>query len=206
MAQTEKVGNFKRKRYVVDRALQLSVAKGVLLSLVGVAALWVAGLYLVPGAHTLSAESPEATRAILLKVNAIYFGFAAAILTLVAILATHRIAGPALVFERAVDAMRSGDFSQRLSLRKNDHMKGLAASLLHLSGHLQDMSRRRTRLLEDLARCLRENDLSAAEELLSQLRELEPAPPAAAGAEGAAPAPAPAAAAAPAPAARSGNC
>lgn len=173
MAEQAQKGKVRRKTYVVDREMQGSVARLLLLTLAGVAGLYVAGLFLVPGSDSLSRETPEETRSLLLKVNAIYFGFAGAALTLVALLLTHRVAGPALVLRRAVEGMKEGDFGRRLSLRKHDYLKGLAASVLHLSGQIQEQARRRGLLRADLLRCLEERDLAAAREVVAQLAEQE---------------------------------
>jgi nitrate/nitrite-specific signal transduction histidine kinase len=50
---------------------------------------------------------------------------------------THSVAGPAMLIERALDAMREGKFDSRLTLRDNDALKSLAEAAQRLADHLQ---------------------------------------------------------------------
>jgi HAMP domain-containing protein len=162
----------RRRIYVVDRKLQLAVAAQLLGVLGGVAALYVVGLLLLSGGG-----GPEKlTAGEVLRANLIYFLLAAAILGVVALLLTHRIAGPAFVVERAVRAMAKGDHGARLGLRKRDYLKPLAAAVEELRAELE----RRARACEELRAALDRGDLDAARSLVERVqpaaaREPEPA-------------------------------
>lgn len=168
--QAGKPVRFKRKRYVVDRELQATLTIKVLATMAGVGLLYVAGLFVIPGQPALESLSAAETRRLLLSSAAIYFALMTAIVGVVCLLLTHRVAGPAFVVQRALDAMRAGDYAQRVTLRRNDYLKGLAASVLHLAGHLHQKEAERAVIVKDLERCLQEGDLSAARELLTRLR------------------------------------
>ena len=150
-----------RRIYLVDRKLQLTVAAQLLGVLAGVAALFVVGVLVVSGGRTDGLTAGDVLRA-----NLIYFVLAAAILCVVALLITHRIAGPAFVVERALRGMRRGDFSQRLELRRRDYLKPLALAVEELREELQ----RREQACEELKGALDRGDLEAARSLLDRVR------------------------------------
>ena len=116
-----------RRQYVIDRPLQMGIAGYLAAGLGGVALLCAAALYVFLGGQAVPGLDP--LRRFLLVANATYFILAAGILTLLTILLTHRFAGPAFVMKGAIDGMLEGDFGKRLSLRKKDYLKELAASI-----------------------------------------------------------------------------
>jgi methyl-accepting chemotaxis protein len=150
-----------RRTYVIDRKLQLSVAAHLLGALAGVAALYVVGMLLLSG----GGGSDGLSAGEVLRANLIYFLLAAAILAVVVILITHRIAGPALVVERAVRGMKTGDHSLRLDLRKRDYLKPLAAAVAELREDLD----RRAQAGGELKAALDRGDLDAARTLVERV-------------------------------------
>ena len=175
---------FKRERYFIDARLQLAVALPLLAVLGVVALAYAAAIYVLPGVGALKGMTAAETRSLFLRANIIYYGIAAVGVAAVAIFVTHRMAGPALVIERAVRALRRGEFEQRLGLRPGDSLRSLADAVTELRGHLVEQAERRQHLLGELASRLDANDLAAARELLVQLRSpqgSEAAPPPAAG-------------------------
>ncbi|HEX5138074.1 MAG TPA: hypothetical protein VFY93_13945, partial [Planctomycetota bacterium] len=88
----------------------------------------------------------------------IYLLLAAALLGVVALLITHRIAGPAFVVERALRGMTRGDHSARLELRRRDYLKPLAAAVEELRAELA----RRAAACDELKAALDRGDLDAA--------------------------------------------
>lgn len=162
----------RRLIYMVDRKLQLAVAAQLLGVLAGVAVLYVVGLLVLAG----GGGSDGLTAGEVLRANLIYFVLAAAILGVVALLITHRIAGPAFVVERAVRGMTRGDHTARLELRKRDYLKPLAAAVEELRAELD----RRAHVGEELKAALDRGDLDAARTLAERIqpapaREPEPA-------------------------------
>ncbi len=159
----------KRERYLIDTRLQLSLALPLLATLGVVALAYVAAIYVIPGGSALKAMTAEETRALFLRANVVYFGIAAAAIVAVAIYLSHRIAGPAFVVERALRAMRGGDYGERLSLRPNDLLQPLAKVTTELRDALVAQDADRRQLVKELGACLDGNDLAGARELVAQL-------------------------------------
>lgn len=166
----------KRGTYIVDRQLQFGFLFHFIGSLLGIAALYVMAVYVLPGRGALEELSADEIRTFLMRSNLVYFVIALGLLATLSVLLTHRVAGPARVIENAVDGIRTGDFDRRLTLRKRDYMKGLAAAVAQLSVHLRKANAERLTVLRAIDRCLEENDLPAARELLHQLGLPEEAP------------------------------
>ena len=159
----------RRRIYLVDRRLQVAATLQLVAVLFGIGLLYIVGLQFLPD-ESLEALTARETRAFLHRATAIYFTLATAILGTMAILALHRIAGPAYVIEKAVVAMRKGDYGLRLSLRKRDYLKGLAAAVAGLRSDLKEREDR----VKDLMACIEEDDLDGARELVGQLRGAAP--------------------------------
>jgi HAMP domain-containing protein len=163
MSQNE---TFQRRTFVVDWRLQATITVQLLGVLVGVGLLYTLAVMVLPGSERLQEMDGEEVRQTLLRANAVYFALGAAILGVIALLLTHRIAGPALVLKRAVDGMREGKYDHRLNLRRRDYLKDVAASLQGLAGDLKQ----RDQSMADLAACLDENDVTGAKEIVAKLR------------------------------------
>ncbi len=159
----------KRERYLIDPRMQLSMALPLLATLGVVGLAYVAAIYLLPGGGALKAMSAEETRALFLRANLVYFGIAAAAIVSGAIYLSHRVAGPALVLERALRAMRGGDYGERLSLRPNDLLLPLANVTIELRDALVAQDADRRQLVKELGACLDGNDQAGARELVAQL-------------------------------------
>jgi len=163
----------RRRKYMVDFRLQMAITVQLLGVLFGVGLLYVLGVYFLPGTERIEQLGSRGVREVFLRANAIYFGLGAAILGVLAVLLTHRVAGPAFVLKRAVDGMREGRLQHRLVLRKRDYLKPLARSVAALCEDLLSRRAERRRCLDHLARCLDEGDLEAAHELVARLRSTE---------------------------------
>lgn len=163
MSQNE---TFQRRTFVVDWRLQATITVQLLGVLVGVGLLYTLAVMVLPGSERIKEMDGEQVRETLLRANAVYFALGAAILGVIALLLTHRIAGPALVLKRAIDGMRAGEFEHRLGLRRRDYLKDVAASLQGLCDDLKQ----REKSLADVAACLQENDVAGAKEVVAKLR------------------------------------
>ena len=98
-----------------------------------------------------------------------YFVLLISVLTVGALLLTHRWAGAAFVLRNALDAMRRGDYSSRLKLRRTDYLKDVAARLSSLR---DDLVRDREALQEGLDRveaALARGDTDGATEMIRTL-------------------------------------
>jgi hypothetical protein len=155
-----------RRTFVVDWRLQATITVQLLGVLVGVGLLYTLAVMVLPGSERIKEMDGEEVRDTLLRANAVYFALGAAILSVIALLLTHRIAGPALVLKRAIDGMRQGKYDNRLGLRRRDYLKDVAGSL---QGLCEDL-RQRDQSVADLAACLEENDVAGAKEIVARMR------------------------------------
>ncbi len=167
-------GFVKRRRYLVDRKLQLALALPLLAILLVIGLAYVAVIYLIPGQAPLHPMTAGEMRGLFLRANLIYYALAASCLLVTAIVLSHRIAGPAQVIERALRGMLRGDYEQRLSLRPSDYLQTLASAAAELREHLREEEAEQRLALFELATRLERGDAVGARELLALL-ELNPA-------------------------------
>jgi len=159
----------RRRRYVVGK-LQWAITLRVLAVLVGVALLYFLGLFVLPGENSLAEQNAEQVRVTLLRANLVYFTLGCAILAVVTLLLTHRVAGAAFSLKRSLRAMQAGDYSEPIRLRRRDYLKALAAEIDQLRCNLLEEQRERRQMLEELERSLQEESLSDARELMVRLK------------------------------------
>ncbi|MHC4547315.1 MAG: hypothetical protein ACYTEZ_00945 [Planctomycetota bacterium] len=158
---------FRRRRYLIDWKPQLGVVFQIVGVLCGVCVIYALGVTFLMRNEALFEVGADRFRQALLEVNAVYLAVSAGIFSLLAIGLTHRFVGPAFAMRRAVEAMKKGDYSARLTLRRRDYLKELAASL----SDLREQMRERDQVVADLERCLQENDIAAAKELVTRLKQ-----------------------------------
>ena len=163
---------FRRRRYVVGK-LQWAITFRILAVLVGVAVLYFVGLFVLPGENSLAGQTGDQVRVTLLRANLIYFTLGSAILAVVTLLLTHRVAGAAFSLKRSVRAMQAGDYSAPIRLRQRDYLKALAAEIDQLRCNLLEEQRERRQMLEELERSLQEESLAGARELMDRLKSTE---------------------------------
>ena len=165
-----------RGRYFIDAPLQLALAAPLLGILAAVAVAYMAAIYLLPGEAALKSMTADETRSLFMRANIIYFAIAAAGVAVASIYLTHRIAGPLVVIERALQAMQRGDYNQRLSLRPSDFLQSLAAAVTELRSRLAEEAEQRCRLVEEVAERLDASDWAEARKLIVQLGPTEEQP------------------------------
>ncbi|HEU4420399.1 MAG TPA: hypothetical protein VFT55_15795 [Planctomycetota bacterium] len=130
----------KRRLVMVDRHWQTSVATRLIVSAMVVIALTqiVMIFFLASGVEETTQEpSSEQWYLTVLLTSALQLVLLVGTMWWAAIRITHSVSGPALVIERALDAMREGRFDSRLKLRDRDALKSLAEAAQRLSDHLQ---------------------------------------------------------------------
>ncbi|MHC4971407.1 MAG: hypothetical protein ACYTG3_03660 [Planctomycetota bacterium] len=162
----------RRRHYVVGK-LQWAITFRLLAVLVGVAILYFIGLFVLPGEASLAEQSADQVRVTLLRANLIYFTLGCAILAVVTLLLTHRVAGAAFSLKRSLRAMQAGDYSSPVRLRRRDYLKALGAEIDQLRCNLLEQQREHRQMLEELERCVQEESLKDARELLGRLKETE---------------------------------
>ena len=161
---------FKRRITVVDRQLQYSLALKLTSVMVGIATLYAVGIYFLATPESFEKLNADETRMFFLELNAIYFALATGILFTLALVLTNRVAGAALVIERAIRGMLNGDYEQRLALRKRDYLKPLSATIMAWRDHLQTKEQTQNECVASLESCLAEGDVDAAKELVQRLK------------------------------------
>ena len=133
-------GQEKRRSIMVDRKWQSSVATRLIVSAMFVVAL--TQILMIVFLATGGQDSAEETSVEQWYVAALLTSALQLVLLVVTmwwstIKITHSVAGPALVIERALEAMREGRFESRLKLRNGDALKSLADAAQRLCDHLQ---------------------------------------------------------------------
>jgi signal transduction histidine kinase len=167
---SESTHRIRRRRYVVGK-LQWAITLRVLAVLVGVAILYFIGLFVLPGETSLAEQSADQVKVTLLRANLIYFTLGCVILAVVTLLLTHRVAGAAFSLKRSLRAMQAGDYSAPIRLRRRDYLKALGAEIDQLRCNLLEQQREHRQMLEELERCVQEESLTAAREVLVRLQE-----------------------------------
>ena len=162
-----------RWRYIVDWRSQVGVTSQVVGVMSGICIMYAFGVFFLTQNSALLDMGPDAFRAFLLKVNAIYLIASATIFSVLTILLTHRFVGPAVALERAVRLMLKGERGRQITLRKRDYLRPLAKSLEELRVELD----KRDDALQNLDRCLEEGDVAGAKELLAGVKSSESGAP-----------------------------
>lgn len=156
-----------RKVYLLDRASQASVAWNLILALAALGLLYAYAIYFLLSPEAIRETTVEGVRSLMLMVHAAYFGIGGAILAVWILLLAHRYSGPAFVMRRAIQAMRKGDFSTRLLLRKRDYHRELASELCEFRAELHARTETQRRLLEQAQAALKEGDVVAARQAIA---------------------------------------
>lgn len=159
---------FRRRKILVDPKLQLAVASHVAGVVVAVGAIYVGALLILPEQDYKPVPGRE-VRDLLIRMNLMYAGLAAFLMVALALVLTHRIAGPMRVLEAALRGIREGDYGRRMTLRKRDYLHTLAAEVQALAKHVEEGERERAATLRVLESCLRENDVDGAREIVTRL-------------------------------------
>ncbi len=133
---------YKRRQYLVDRGYQLRFVSRVFLvvlsvavvsSLISTGMLWV-NMYRpdlesqTPLIASLIAIATTLLIELLLAIPIVFF---------LGIRQSHRIVGPMNRIKRTLEAIGTGDFSQRITLRQGDALEDLAKSLNQMAESLQ---------------------------------------------------------------------
>ena len=133
---------YKRKQYLVDRGYQLRFVTRVFVvvllvavvsSLISTALLWMNMYQPDLESHTpliasLVAVATTLLFELLLAIPVVFF---------LGIRQSHRIVGPMNRLKRTLEAIGTGDFSQRITLRQGDALEDLAKSINQMAESLQ---------------------------------------------------------------------
>ncbi|MCR4287045.1 MAG: hypothetical protein NUW09_03425 [Deltaproteobacteria bacterium] len=161
---------FRRRTYLVKPGLQLRLSLQIFIYLAVYSI--VLGffifypLYIEMYSATGLVEQERLAQVVLYLHKRLWIGlFAVAFLTGVhAAFTAHRVAGPAYRFEKMLDAMIQGDYSQRVTIRTRDELKDIETLLNRLAAALErgiaEDALRRSSIVERLGRA--KDSLSAS--------------------------------------------
>lgn len=121
--------HYRRRKYLIDRTLQVGIAVPVVSAMAGIALMSAVAVLVFLGREGDTLMMVSEIRSNLLLVIGVYFVLAVMVVTIVTLVETHRFAGPIYVISQAIEGMRTGNYDHRLTLRKRDFLKGLAAQL-----------------------------------------------------------------------------
>ena len=143
---------FQRRTILVKRSLQLKYIGLVFVSVL-LASLIVGGDIYITMSRMMLAENPGLAPAfaqfdaiILVKI-ALYL----AIILLISLFVSHRVAGPIYRFEKSARAIGTGDLTHRVSLRTGDELVELQEEFNGMVGRLQAMVQKDRNLAARLA-------------------------------------------------------
>ena len=140
---------FVRKKFVVDRQFQLQYLKIFVITSLSVLIIG-AGLYYMTRANM---DVREETRLLVLKVLGLMSVFVmlySALMGVLCVALTHRVAGAAWRLEQHLHKIREGSYDEIVKLRKDDYLKNLAAGLNELSALLREDVARRQEAVRNL--------------------------------------------------------
>lgn len=164
-------GTVRRTKVIVDPGLQVSIARPLVLVLAVLALVHMGTTWFMGSLDPVEGPGSRGALQLGLLVSGVYFALVLVAAFLTIVQQTQRIAGPALVIERALRAMRHGDYGQRLSLRDKDHLKLVAEASVELQRHLAEERSGRVEFLTALDAALFEGDIAGARELVAEHAE-----------------------------------
>ena len=137
-------GKIKRRNYLIDKRFQLKYTGLILLFMFLVAAVVAYTVYytgwMLMGERLANVYPQGRLVTIMKTINMtliVRLLVLAPLVAVVAILLSHKIAGPLYRIERFLRLVAHGDFSSRLRLRKYDELQGLADSVNEMTDDLR---------------------------------------------------------------------
>ena len=177
----------KNKNFFIKKDLQGKMILAIFLSVIGSCLIFIL-LFGLFSADTMTiiysnnslqmGQTPIMLLKKAIAANWIFIVIGGSVLVILAMIGTHRIAGPLFRFEKALDTMEKGDLSDTIHLRKTDEGKDLAQKINSfnkmLSVRLGDITRHST-AVNDLLCQLQANETAKLppEEIDSICRAIE---------------------------------
>ncbi len=160
--------NYRRRNFIVDKPLQYSIMFTALAAFVLVSLVFIGGHFALPTEEVFDAFTGEQTRRMILTLNTSFFALTFVTLGIILVILSHRVAGPAMVFDKAMRGMLKGKFKERTKIREKDYLQGLSDVLGELQDHMKVDHERRHEFLRNLHQALESKDLTMASRLLDQ--------------------------------------
>jgi len=157
-AGVKKNPGFKRRKILIKRSFQIKSAL-IMLVLLGAACfmVWWETYHSLTGLSREGIIKDPALLVMLGKISKIVLvkaGLFLGVAWILSIALTHYIAGPIYRFEKSFEALKSGDLTHRIHLRKGDELKFLGSSFNETMGSLQENIKSDRLLVEAVARQL----------------------------------------------------
>jgi hypothetical protein len=102
--------------------------------------------------------------------HGLYFVTALGAVVWYAVILSHRVAGPTRVIEHALEGILQNDFERRLTLRKKDQLKGIAAGVEQVARRIQFERDDLKAFVQELSACLAREDVAGARRALASFR------------------------------------
>ena len=167
----------RRRRYLIDGPSQCKVAISVVAVVLCIGLLDALAVFVISDPSVRGMERLVSVRWALFAVHGVALLLGGGFLFWITIKQTHRYVGPAFVMKRALSAMRTGDYGQRLSLRQTDYHGDLAEAIDALRSEIAARDVDNARTLHRLQRGIDEGDDYAVRDALRALGAALPALP-----------------------------
>jgi hypothetical protein len=167
----------RRTHWIVDPAAQL----GAVFTVVGIGATFlffgvvIRFWNLRDGSIGLDSERASA---LALVADALFITFALVAVGVYVVWLTHRFVGPARVIRTALEGMAAGDHGRRLTLRKRDFLKDVAAAAGTVSVRMRSERDTTSALVDAIGPALEQGDVEAARAALRAFERRGDAAPA----------------------------
>jgi methyl-accepting chemotaxis protein len=167
----EPVRHRRRRTLIVDRSMQMGAVAAVAGIGAGFVLLWVISRMWSSSPRMGELTGDEASTLAMLA-DALYIALALAAVVIYVVWLTHRVAGPARVIRHALDGMVANDFGRRLTLRRKDFLKDVAASAANVAAKMRSDRDGVSTLIQELEGLLERSDAASALCVLHSFRDL----------------------------------
>ncbi len=131
---------YRRTQYLVDRGYQLSFVSRVFLVILAVAVFSFSMATVLLAKHLYAPESHTPLVVALVAITTmmlIELLISIPLVFLLSVRQSHRIMGPMSRIQRALEAIGTGDFTQRVVIRQGDALEDLAKTINRMAEELQ---------------------------------------------------------------------
>lgn len=139
----------RRRKYIIKPAFQLRYAGVILFTVFAVCAVCILTTYHLSMSllgQKLANVYPQGRLIVTLRnINSIIilrFFFLIPVITLFAVILSHKIAGPAYRIEKTLGEIGKGNFDIRIHLRKYDELNGIAQAVNEMAADLKALVRK----------------------------------------------------------------
>jgi methyl-accepting chemotaxis protein len=177
--------HFVRKKFLIQKGLQLKYVTFILLTVLGLSSLVVLTIHLSVWLALVQSGSTPQTQSIIAEIMSnmnILFMFEVPLVLLIsvfaAIMISHKVAGPVYRLQQAAKQVARGDLTSNVRLRRDDELQNLSSAFNSVIDNLQLLVAKDKKLITDLSEItdslynnLKDNKISQ-EEALVLIRKL----------------------------------